>query len=144
MEPTVRKAAVGRLGRHPQDTDRYIGARMRERRIMLGLTQLELAELIGVTFQQMHKYETGLNRISAGRLYPLAQTLGVEVGYFYQEVTAASAAVEQLESRRLLLELVRNYLNIPNPAHQKAISDLARALKDQDAAIRHEADPRAS
>ena len=52
----------------PQDMDRHVGARMRERRIMLGLTQQQMAELIGVTYQQAHKYEKGINRIAAGRL----------------------------------------------------------------------------
>ena len=51
-----------------QDIDRYVGMRMRERRIMLGLTQQQMAELIGVTYQQAHKYEKGINRIAAGRL----------------------------------------------------------------------------
>ena len=64
--------------------DRHVGARMRERRIMLGLTQQELAKLIGVTYQQVHKYEKGINRIAAGRLHQIAQALGVEVGYFFE------------------------------------------------------------
>ena len=67
-----------------QDMDRHVGARMRERRIMLGLTQQQMAELIGVTYQQAHKYEKGVNRIAGGRLYTIAQALGVEVGYFYE------------------------------------------------------------
>ena len=66
----------------PQDTDRYVGSRMRERRIMLGLTQQQMAELIGVTYQQAHKYEKGINRIAGGRLYAIAQALGVEVSFF--------------------------------------------------------------
>ena len=66
-----------------QEVDRHVGARMRERRIMLGLTQQQMAELIGVTYQQAHKYEKGVNRIAGGRLYTIAQALGVEVGYFY-------------------------------------------------------------
>ena len=64
-----------------QDVDRHVGARMRERRIMLGLTQQQMAELIGVTYQQAHKYEKGINRIAAGRLSGIAQALGVEIGY---------------------------------------------------------------
>ena len=67
----------------PQDVDRHLGTRMRERRIMLGLTQQQMAELIGVTYQQAHKYEKGINRIAGGRLYQIAQALGVDVGYFY-------------------------------------------------------------
>ena len=66
-----------------QDVDRYVGARMRARRVMLGLTQQHLAELIRVTYQQAHKYEKGINRIAAGRLSSIARALGVEVGYFF-------------------------------------------------------------
>ncbi len=58
-----------------QDIDRHVGGRMRERRIMLGLTQQEMAELIGVTYQQAHKYEKGINRIAAGRLHHIARAL---------------------------------------------------------------------
>src|ERR1700733_9102277 len=66
-----------------QEIDRNVGARVRERRIMLGLTQQQLADLIGVTYQQAHKYERGINRVSAGRLYEIAQVLSVPVGYFF-------------------------------------------------------------
>jgi transcriptional regulator with XRE-family HTH domain len=59
---------------------------MRERRIMLGLTQQQMAELIGVTYQQAHKYEKGINRVASGRLYNIAQALGVDVGYFFEGV----------------------------------------------------------
>jgi transcriptional regulator with XRE-family HTH domain len=75
----------------PQDVDRHIGARMRERRVMLGLTQQQLAELIGVTYQQAHKYEKGLNRVAGGRLYQIAQALGVEVAHFYEGLGAGPA-----------------------------------------------------
>jgi len=68
-EPSTKRAS----GRHSlDDTDRYVGARVRGRRRMLGLTQHQLAELIGVSYQQANKYETGLNRVSAGRLYRIA------------------------------------------------------------------------
>src|SRR5487761_567081 len=66
-----------------QEIDRHVGGRVRERRIMLGLTQQQLADLIGVTYQQAHKYERGINRVSAGRLYEIAQVLSVPVGYFF-------------------------------------------------------------
>src|SRR5687768_657560 len=71
-----------------QDIDRHLGARMRERRIMLGLSPQKMAELIGVTYQQAHKYEKGINRIAAGRLHQIARALGVEVGYFFEGVEA--------------------------------------------------------
>jgi transcriptional regulator with XRE-family HTH domain len=67
-------------------TDDYVGARIRERRIMLGVTQQRLAELIGVTYQQAHKYERGLNRVSAGRLFEIGRVLNVPVGYFFEGI----------------------------------------------------------
>ena len=82
MAKSSTKPGPGRA--RAQDTDRHVGARMRERRIMLRLTQQQMAELIGVTYQQAHKYEKGINRVSAGRLYHIAQALGVEVGYFFE------------------------------------------------------------
>jgi DNA-binding XRE family transcriptional regulator len=66
--PPFRAAAARRSTGRTQDVDRHVGARVRERRIMLGLTQQQLADLIGVTYQQAHKYERGINRVSAGRL----------------------------------------------------------------------------
>src|SRR5512133_4381836 len=76
-------AASRRSSGRTQDIDRYVGARIRERRIMLGLTQQQLADLIGVTYQQAHKYERGINRVSAGRLFEIAQVLSVPVNYFF-------------------------------------------------------------
>ncbi len=112
-----------------QDLDRHIGERMRQRRIMLGLTQQQMADLIGVTYQQAHKYEKGINRIASGRLYRIAQALGVEVGYFYEAI--ADVGVTEHKSspqQRLLLELARNFVVLTNRKHQEAICNLARAL----------------
>jgi transcriptional regulator with XRE-family HTH domain len=114
-----------------QDTDRHVGARMRERRIMLGLTQQQMAELIGVTYQQAHKYEKGINRVAAGRLYSIAQALGVEVSYFFEGLQTAGGLMPS-PRQRMLLDLARNYLNIPVPEHQKAIVALARALAESE------------
>jgi len=69
-----------------QDIDHHVGARVRERRIMLGFTQQQLADLIGVTYQQAHKYERGINRISAGRLYEISRVLSVPVNYFFEGI----------------------------------------------------------
>jgi transcriptional regulator with XRE-family HTH domain len=74
-----------------EDIDRHVGARVRERRIMLGLTQQAMAELIGVTYQQAHKYEKGINRIAAGRVHQIAQALGVEIGYFFEGLVQLQA-----------------------------------------------------
>ena len=110
-----------------QDIDRYVGARIRERRIMLGLTQQQLADLIGVTYQQAHKYERGINRVSAGRLFEVAQVLSVPVNYFFDGLEEESErAISPRE--RMCLELARNFAQIPNERHQEALSQLARVL----------------
>jgi transcriptional regulator with XRE-family HTH domain len=110
-----------------QDIDRYVGARIRERRIMLGLTQQHLADLIGVTYQQAHKYERGINRVSAGRLFEVAQVLSVPVNYFFDGLEEESGrGISPRE--RMCLELARNFAQIPNERHQEALSQLARVL----------------
>jgi transcriptional regulator with XRE-family HTH domain len=126
-EAAARMVAARRSTSRTQDIDRHVGARVRERRIMLGLTQQQLADLIGVTYQQAHKYERAINRISAGRLFEIAQVLGVPVSYFF-------AGLEQDGDRsvtpreRMCLELARNFAQIPNERHQEALSQLARVL----------------
>ena len=114
----------------PQDIDRHIGTRMRERRVMLGLAQQQLAELIGVTYQQAHKLPKGINRISGGRLYKLAQALGVEVGYFYDGLGVEGGSFEPTQQQRLLLELARNFSALPSRRHQEAVCGLVRAVAD--------------
>jgi transcriptional regulator with XRE-family HTH domain len=110
-----------------QDIDRHVGARIRERRIMLGLTQQQLADLIGVTYQQAHKYERAINRVSAGRLFEIAHVLSVPVSYFFDGLEQdAERAVSPRE--RMCLELARNFAQIPNERHQEALSQLARVL----------------
>jgi transcriptional regulator with XRE-family HTH domain len=116
-----------RTGNRTQDIDRHVGARVRERRIMLGFTQQQLADLIGVTYQQAHKYERGINRISAGRLFEIAHVLSVPVNYFFEGL--ADDEGRQISSReRMCLELARNFAHIPNERHQEALSQLARVL----------------
>ena len=114
----------------PQDIDRHIGARVRERRIMLGLAQQQMAELIGVTYQQAHKYEKGINRISCGRLYLLAQALGVEVGYFYDGLGVDDRSFKPTQQQRLLIELARNFIALPSLRQQEAVCGLVRAVAD--------------
>jgi transcriptional regulator with XRE-family HTH domain len=105
--------------------DLAIGRRMRERRLALGLTQQELAAALGVPHQQLHKYETGANRLSAGRLFRLAEALGVEVGHFFEDGAGEAAPAAQ---RRMLLELVRNFARIPDRHQREAVARLARTL----------------
>jgi len=112
------------------DTDRHVGSRIRERRIMLGLSQQQMADLIGVTYQQAHKYERGINRISAGRLFEVSQVLGVAVGYFFEGLET-NRVPDLTQRQRMCLELARNFSSIGNEKHQEALSQLARALASE-------------
>lgn len=109
------------------DIDKHVGSRIRERRIMMGLSQQQMADMIGVTYQQAHKYERGINRISAGRLYEITQVLGVPVSYFFDGLENKN---EQpvAPRQRMCLELARNFSSIDNERHQEALSQMARAL----------------
>jgi transcriptional regulator with XRE-family HTH domain len=113
-----------------QDVDRHVGVRIRERRVMLGLTQQQLADLIGVTYQQAHKYERGINRVTAGRLFEVARVLSVPVTYFFDGLEA-DGEKSRTPRERMCLELARNFAQIPNERHQEALSQLARALATQ-------------
>src|SRR6187397_737006 len=104
----IQTPRVRRTRARAQDIDRHVGARIRERRVMLGLTQQELADLIGVTYQQAHKYERGINRVSAGRLFEVAQVLSVPVNYFFDGLDQENdRAISPRE--RMCLELARNF-----------------------------------
>jgi transcriptional regulator with XRE-family HTH domain len=113
--------------RRVQDADRHVGMRLRERRMTLGMTQQQLAELIGVTYQQAYKYETGLNRLAAGQLWRMAQGLGVEVDYFFAGLGSQPAS-KPTRRQLLLLKLTRSFLAIPDPLRQAALCEVARAL----------------
>lgn len=112
-------------------TDRHVGNRIRERRVMLGLSQQQMAEMIGVTYQQAHKYERGINRISAGRLFEIAQVLSVPVGHFFDGLGNGDGGNELQGRQRMCLEVARNFSQINNKHHQEALSHLARALADK-------------
>src|SRR5580692_3255062 len=101
MSATEMKRTTSRT----QDIDRHVGARIRERRIMLGLTQQQIADLIGVTYQQAHKYERGINRISAGRLFEIARVLTVPIAYLFEGIEGAEDGVAQPPRERMCLEL---------------------------------------
>src|SRR2546430_1106590 len=119
--------AKPKRGRSTATIDDHVGSRIRERRIMLGLTQQQLAEIIGVTYQQAHKYERGINRVSAGRLFQIARALGVPVGTFFEGIEGPQSKVQSARER-MCLELAKNFSQIPNERYQEALSQLARAL----------------
>ena len=131
--------------RRANPIDIHVGSRVRFRRMLLGMSQEKLGEKLGLTFQQVQKYEKGINRIGASRLYDLAQVLGVSVQFFYEEAPisveargdaqdgqadgspAEHSIVEFLRSRDGL-ELNRAFVRIPDLKARRAIVDLVRSL----------------
>ena len=124
--------------------DVHVGTRVRLRRMLLGMSQEKLGEQLGLTFQQVQKYEKGVNRIGAGRLHELGQVLGVTVQFFYEqapggvtghgfaEQPADSYVVDFLSSREGL-ELNKAFVRITDPRVRRTILDLVRSLAGEDA-----------
>jgi len=120
---------LSRSSSRTQRTEMYVGRRIRERRILLGLTQQQLADLIGVTYQQAHKYERGVNRVSAGRLYEIARVLGVDVDYFFEGLEEGNGAPVS-ERQRMCLDVARNFARIRDERQQQTVSQLCRILAE--------------
>lgn len=118
--------------KHPVDV--HVGKRIRQRRWMVGMTQQQLAEKVGIKFQQIQKYETGMNRVSASRLWEIASALGVPVSFFFEGIGAPETASDSdlpgdLLGDKEALELVRSYYAIPE-TQRRRLFDLARVLSD--------------
>lgn len=118
---------MARKTERADEIDKHIGKRIREQRENLGLTQSQLAHAISVSYQQIHKYEHGTNRISAGRLLLIAEALNLPVQYFYAAGTGV-APEEMPKDSRICLELARQFRQIPNQRHQEALLSLVRVL----------------
>ncbi|MGO8920060.1 MAG: helix-turn-helix domain-containing protein [Stellaceae bacterium] len=143
-----QKPTVGRRRRRksdkPNPIDVHVGSRVRLRRTLLGMSQEKLGEAIGLTFQQVQKYERGANRVGASRLYDLSRVLDVPVSFFFDDInpeTAAAAlagpgsgdgAAHRYEPdpmmRRETLELVRAYYRIPDAQIRRRLFDLTKAI----------------
>lgn len=120
--------------KHPVDV--HVGKRIRHRRWMSGTTQQQLAENVGIKFQQIQKYETGMNRVSASRLWDIAQVLGVPVSFFFEGLDAQpegeSANTDMpgdILTDKEALELLRSYYAIPENQRRR-LFDLARVLSE--------------
>ena len=139
-----QRLSAGRTGK-PNAIDVHVGGRMRLRRTLLGLSQEKLGEAIGLTFQQVQKYERGTNRIGASRLFDLSRVLDVPVSYFFDDMSSKVAkqsprlAIGLVESpaeshqpdpmaKRETLELVRSYYKIGSPSVRKRVFELTKAL----------------
>ncbi len=125
--------------------DRYVGSRLRVRRLGLGMSQTKLGQAIGVTFQQVQMYENGANRVGASNLYKMAKALGVDVGFFYDGMPQGAAkgkgkgtrgrrarpsveiAADPTRSREII-KLMHNYARIAHPRLQKRVFELVKSM----------------
>lgn len=132
----------------PNPVDVHVGQRLRQRRVLVGLSQEKLARMVGITFQQVQKYERGANRIVASRLYQLAKVLDVPVSYFFDDVGAraandpgepsnppseSGAYTHDVMAERETLELVRAYYGINDQRVRRRAFELLRTLAQQTA-----------
>ena len=115
--------------------DQHIGERIRLRRTELGLTQEQLADTLDVSYQQIQKYETGANRISASRMFELARRLEVDMSYFFDGLAfddrGAPPPLEHGGRQRSAIELVRKFAQIDDPQVRAAIAGLVKAIVDR-------------
>lgn len=110
--------------------DKHVGACIRERRRELQISQQEISEVLGVSYQQLQKYENGNNRVSAGRLFLLAHILQVDVGYFYQGLPPSE---ELFKGRLDDLDFVMPEINTLRPTSlRQALTDLVHAIRDSE------------
>ena len=127
--------------------DRYVGSRLRVRRLGLGMSQTKLGQAIGVTFQQVQKYENGANRVGASNLYKMARALGIDVGFFYDGMPQGAAKGKGKGTRgrraqpsveiagdptrsREIIALMHNYARIAHPRLQKRVFELVKSMAD--------------
>lgn len=142
---TPRKAAAKSSVKKPNPIDTHVGSRVRLRRMVLGMSQEKLGNLLGLTFQQVQKYEKGTNRIGASRLFKLSEVLDVPVGFFYDELPGGAAdsttgfaesktetSIVEFMNSREGVELNRAFVKVTDPKVRRNIIDLVRSLSQKD------------
>ena len=129
--------------KQPNPIDAQVGNRVRLRRMLVGMSQEKLGETLGLTFQQVQKYEKGVNRIGAGRLYRIAQILEVPINYFYEDVAEkgeaspgqgdrTTAPVMEFLAKGEGLQLALAFMRIKESKVRKRVIDLIKSLADGD------------
>lgn len=144
VETVAQDEGDERNARRANSMDVHVGSRVRLRRMLLGMSQEKLGEQLGLTFQQVQKYEKGINRIGAGRLHDLSRVLGVPVGFFYEEAPGVesgmagfaeqpdeSYVIEFLGSREGL-ELNKAFVRVQDPKVRRSIIEMVRALAGEE------------
>jgi transcriptional regulator with XRE-family HTH domain len=135
----------------PHPVDIHVGKRLRSRRTILGLSQEDIGDSVGITFQQVQKYERGLNRIGSSRLYEFACILGVGVSYFFEDLDEKNKKANSLSDGDFLFEhekfnnkelmaLVKAYQGINDPNLRKKVLSLVKAIASSAVEVKKEAD----
>lgn len=109
--------------------DKKIGAKINQLRVSMGITRQELAEKIGVTHQQLQKYEQGTNRVTASRLVDISNVLHVSVMYFFEDYIE-SLCIENVKKQRMCMEVMRNFMRIAREDQQDAIRQVIRMMAE--------------
>jgi len=108
--------------------DKTVGEKVYSLRLAKGLARQQLSEAIGVTHQQLQKYEKGTNRISIGRLVLIAKALSEDISYFYKDINSTKAEQAVTQHQRMCIEVSRNFMKIKSPEHQNAVNTLVKSL----------------
>src|SRR5437899_668362 len=125
--PRGRKSSGRMASRgYPNPIDVHVGSRIRLRRTLLGMSQEKLGEAIGLTFQQVQKYERGANRVGSSRLFDLARVLDVPVSYFFEDMEASVAAKSPSRLMGVSELRLQGYVNEPDPLALRETLELAR------------------
>ena len=149
-EPRMMRAEDGERESRPSPIDVHVGSRIRLRRTLLGMSQERLGEALGLTFQQVQKYERGVNRVGASRLFDLSRVLDVPISFFFDDMPDTLAAAygaqtgrsrlgfsegqdgfggtDDTLNRRETLELVRAYYRISEPSVRKRVFELIKSM----------------
>jgi len=122
---------MARQHKYIEEVDKFIGGKIYNLRLAKGLSRQQLAEVIGVTHQQLQKYEKGLNRISAGRLVLIAQALGQTAEFFYEGLERNKSEEILTQHQRMCIEVSRNFMKLANSEHQNAVNTLVKSLVKQ-------------
>jgi transcriptional regulator with XRE-family HTH domain len=128
--------------KHPEPVDKYVGSRVRMRRLMLGMSQEKLGDKLGLTFQQVQKYEKGTNRVSASRLQQLSGILNVPIPFFFEGVPQPGGAARQTQGTSVAFitdflgradghELVKAFRRIKKAPLRRAIVRMVEAIAEK-------------
>ncbi len=128
----MARKSKGRRSSSDIEIDQRIGRRIRERRVVLGLNQTKLADGLGVSFQQVQKYEDGSNRMGAGMLYGCAQLLDVPPEYFFEGLESSDRGTPDVTKSDEAMKLARAYYSINDPVYRQRIWKVVQALARSD------------